>query len=133
MVSESVGVEGTARLILLYAFGLTAWSLAAPTFHVGGALTFLAAAALGGRLIWLATKFARRPEDERGWLSLFLFSNLYLLLLKLRGSSLEHRPIINLGIMLVVVGIQFISTGLIAELMIFLKRQDGSFSERRGD
>ena len=81
MVSETVGVEGTARLILLYAFGLTAWSLAAPTFQVGGPLTFLAAAALGGRLIWLATKFARRPEDQRGWLSLFLFSNLYLLLL----------------------------------------------------
>jgi len=81
MVSETVGVEGTARLILLYAFGLTAWSLAAPTFRVGGPLTFLAAAALGGRLIWLATKFARRPEDQRGWLSLFLFSNLYLLLL----------------------------------------------------
>ena len=81
MVSETVGVEGTARLILLYAFGLTAWSLAAPTFHVGGPLTFLAAAALGGRLIWLATKFARQPEDQRGWLSLFLFSNLYLLLL----------------------------------------------------
>src|SRR5262249_8700917 len=81
MVSETVGVEGTARLILLYAFGLTASSLAVPTFHVGGPLTFLAAAALGGRLIWLATKFARRPEDQRGWLSLFLFSNLYLLLL----------------------------------------------------
>jgi len=81
MVSETVGVEGTARLILLYAFGLTAWSLAAPTFHVGGPITFLAAAGLGGRLIWLATKFARRPEDQRGWLSLFLFSNLYLLLL----------------------------------------------------
>jgi len=74
-------VEGTARLILLYALGLTGWSLAAPTFHVGGPLTLLAAAALGGRLIWLATKFARRPEDQRGWLSLFLFSNLYLLLL----------------------------------------------------
>ncbi len=81
MVSETVGVEGTARLILLYAFGLTAWSLAAPTFRVGGPLTFLAAAGLGARLIWLATKFARRPEDQRGWLSLFLFSNLYLLLL----------------------------------------------------
>ena len=81
MVSETVGIEGTARLILLYAFGLTAWSLAAPTFHVGGPLTFLAAAGLGARLIWLATKFARRPEDQRGWLSLFLFSNLYLLLL----------------------------------------------------
>jgi heme o synthase len=81
MVSATVGVEGTARLILLYAFGLTAWSLAAPTFGVGGPAALLAAAALGARLIWLGTKFARHPEDQRGWLSLFLFSNLYLLLL----------------------------------------------------
>ena len=81
MVSETVGIEGTARLILLYAFGLTAWSLAAPTFGVGGPITLVAAAILGGRLIWLATKFAGHPEDQRGWLSLFLFSNFYLLLL----------------------------------------------------
>ena len=81
MVSETVGVEGAARLILLYAFGLTGWSLAAPTFGVGGPVALVAAAALGWRLIWLATKFARQPDDQRGWLSLFLFSNLYLLVL----------------------------------------------------
>ncbi len=81
MVSESVGIDGTARLILLYSLGLTAWSLAAPTFGVGGPVALMAAAALGWRLIWLAAKFARRPEDPRGWLSLFLFSNFYLLLL----------------------------------------------------
>ena len=81
MVSDVVGVEGTARLILLYASGLTAWSLAAPTFGVGGPLTFVLAALLGGRLMWLAVKFAREPHDQRGWLSLFLFSNFYLLLL----------------------------------------------------
>jgi protoheme IX farnesyltransferase len=81
MVSEVVGVEGTARLILLYASGLTAWSLAAPTFGVGGPATFLLAALLGGRLMWLAVKFAREPHDQRGWLKLFLFSNFYLLLL----------------------------------------------------
>lgn len=81
MVSETIGVEGTARLILLYALGLTAWSLAAPTFGVGGPAALVAAAALGARLIWLANTFARRPEDQRGWLSLFLFSNFYLLLL----------------------------------------------------
>jgi len=81
MVSETVGVEGTARLILLYALGLTGWSLAAPTFGVGGPVALAAAAALGARLIWLANKFARRPDDQRGWLSLFLFSNFYLLLL----------------------------------------------------
>ncbi|HTY81051.1 MAG TPA: heme o synthase [Candidatus Bathyarchaeia archaeon] len=81
MVSDVVGVEGTARLILLYASGLTAWSLAAPTFGVGGPLAFVLAALLGGRLMWLAGKFAREPHDQRGWLSLFLFSNFYLLLL----------------------------------------------------
>lgn len=81
MVSDVVGVEGTARLILLYASGLTAWSLAAPTFGVGGPLSFVLAALLGGRLMWLAAKFAREPHDQRGWLSLFLFSNFYLLLL----------------------------------------------------
>lgn len=42
-------------------------------------MALVAAAALGWRLIWLATKFARQPDDQRGWLSLFLFSNLYLL------------------------------------------------------
>jgi protoheme IX farnesyltransferase len=81
MVSEVVGVDGTARLILLYASGLTAWSLAAPTFGVGGPGTFVIAALLGGRLMWLAVKFAREPHDQRGWLKLFLFSNFYLLLL----------------------------------------------------
>jgi protoheme IX farnesyltransferase len=81
MVSDVVGVEGTARLILLYASGLTAWSLAAPTFGVGGPVSFVLAALLGGRLMWLAIKFAREPHDQRGWLSLFLFSNFYLLLL----------------------------------------------------
>jgi len=81
MVAEAVGVEGTARLILVYAFGLTGLSLAAPTFGLGGAVSLAAAAVLGWRLIWLATKFARHPEDPRGWLSLFLFSNFYLLIL----------------------------------------------------
>src|SRR5262249_21564878 len=81
MVSEAVGVEGTARLILLYALGLTGLSLAAPTFGVGGAGSFVGAALLGWRRIHLPTKFARRPEYQRGWLALFLFSNLHLLLL----------------------------------------------------
>jgi protoheme IX farnesyltransferase len=81
MVSEAVGVDGTARLILVYAFGLTALSLAAPTFGLGGPVSLVAAALLGFRLIRLATRFARHPEDQRGWLALFLFSNVYLLLL----------------------------------------------------
>ena len=81
MVSEAVGVAGTARLIVVYAFGLTGLSLAAPTFGLGGPVSLAAAALLGWRLIWLATRFAQRPDDQRGWLALFLFSNVYLLLL----------------------------------------------------
>lgn len=81
MVSEAVGVDGTARLILVYALSLTALSLAAPSFGLGGPVSFVAAALLGYRLLRLAARFAREPHDERGWLSLFLFSNLYLLLL----------------------------------------------------
>jgi heme o synthase len=81
MVSEAVGVEGTARLILLYSLALTALSLAAPTFGLGGPVSFAAAAVLGYRLVRLSARFARQPHDQRGWLSLFLFSNLYLLLL----------------------------------------------------
>jgi protoheme IX farnesyltransferase len=96
MVSESVGIEGTARLILLYAFGLTAVALAAPTFGVGGPAALIAAAALGARLIWLAGKFVRQPDDQRGWLSLFLFSNFYLLLLFLVmvGERLVRRALL---------------------------------------
>ena len=81
MVSDVVGVEGTARLILLYASGLTAWSLAAPTFGAGGPFSFALAALFGGRLMWLALKVAREPHVQRGWLSLFIFSYVYLLLL----------------------------------------------------
>jgi protoheme IX farnesyltransferase len=81
MVSEAVGIDGTARLILLYALGLTGLSVAAPSFGLGGLASLVAISLLGWRLLWLASTFARRPEDQRGWLSLFLFSNVYLLLL----------------------------------------------------
>ncbi len=81
MVSEAVGVDGTARLILVYAFGLTGLTLAAPTFGIGGPVSLVAAALLGWRLIWLAARFARQPDDQRGWLALFLFSNVHLLVL----------------------------------------------------
>jgi heme o synthase len=81
MVSEAVGVDGTARLIQVYALGLTGLALAAPTFGIGGPVSLVAAAVLGWRLVWSAAKFARQPDDPRGWLALFLFSNLYLLLL----------------------------------------------------
>ena len=81
MVSEAVGVEGTARLILLYAFGLTALSLAAPTFGLGGpvALRRRRRCSAGG---YLARREVRPPpEDQRGLALAVPVLNLYLLLL----------------------------------------------------
>jgi protoheme IX farnesyltransferase len=95
MVADAVGVEGTARLILVYALGLNALALAAPTFGLGGPVSFVVAALLGMRLVWLAAGFVREPEDSRAWLSLFLFSNLQLLVLfvVMVGERLVHHAL----------------------------------------
>ncbi|WP_457607196.1 glycosyltransferase family 2 protein [Nitratifractor sp.] len=44
--------------------------------------------------------------------------NLYLFILKLTGESIGQRPLLTLGVMLVLVGIQLITTGFIAELIM---------------
>jgi glycosyltransferase involved in cell wall biosynthesis len=42
---------------------------------------------------------------------------LYLAVLKLWGEAIGHRPLLTLGVLLVVVGIQFVSLGLLSELI----------------
>ncbi len=42
---------------------------------------------------------------------------LYLTVLKFWGEGIGHRPLLSLGVLLVVVGIQFISLGLLSELI----------------
>ncbi len=44
--------------------------------------------------------------------------NFYLLVLKLFGESIGNRPLMTLGIVLVIAGIQLITTGFIAELVM---------------
>jgi glycosyltransferase involved in cell wall biosynthesis len=41
----------------------------------------------------------------------------YLTVLKLSGEAIGHRPLLTLGVLLVVVGIQFLSLGLLSELV----------------
>ncbi len=43
--------------------------------------------------------------------------NLYMLLLKLMGHDISNRPLLTLGIVLVMTGVQLITTGFIAELI----------------
>ena len=38
-------------------------------------------------------------------------------MLKVTGEAIGHRPLLTLGVLLVVVGIQFLSLGLLSELI----------------
>ena len=43
--------------------------------------------------------------------------NFYMLILKLMGHDIGNRPLLTLGIVLVMTGVQLITTGFIAELI----------------
>jgi dolichol-phosphate mannosyltransferase len=42
---------------------------------------------------------------------------LYLTVIKIGGAAIGHRPLLTLGVLLVVVGIQLVSLGLLSELI----------------
>jgi len=44
--------------------------------------------------------------------------NFYMLILKLLGNDIGHRPLLTLGIVLVIAGIQLITTGFLSELIM---------------
>ena len=48
----------------------------------------------------------------------------YLSAVKLSGEPIGHRPLLTLGILLIVVGVQILATGLIAELVVHLGGRD---------
>ena len=55
---------------------------------------------------------------------------LYLTLLKLEGHAIGQRPLLTLGVLLVVVGIQLFSLGLLAELILAQHEQRTPEAER---
>lgn len=61
--------------------------------------------------------------------SIFLLLGLgvsaYLTVLKLQGQSIGGRPLLILGVLLILIGLQFIFTGLIAELLVRLSFRGG--------
>lgn len=76
------------------------------------------------------TKYLKRPMHLFGFFgfSSFLLGFticLYLSLLWLAGESIGHRPLLTLGVLLIILGIQFISTGLVAEMITFNQRERG--------
>jgi glycosyltransferase involved in cell wall biosynthesis len=68
-------------------------------------------------------KYLQRPMHFFGTIGLVTFGigvliNIYLLVLKLFGHDIWGKPLLMLGILLVLGGIQFITTGIIAELQM---------------
>lgn len=82
------------------------------------------------------TKYTRRPLHLFGpigliSLALGFVTNLYLAVLWFMHVPLNNRPLLLLGVLLMVVGLQILTTGLIAEMITFksFKRRD-SYSVR---
>jgi glycosyltransferase involved in cell wall biosynthesis len=68
-------------------------------------------------------KYFQRPIHLFGGIGLIAFLigfliNIYLLVLKLLGEDIWGRPLMILGIILVLGGVQFITTGIIAEIIV---------------
>jgi hypothetical protein len=76
-------------------------------------------------------KYFQRPIHLFGGLGLVAFLlggiiNVYLLVLKILGEDIWGRPILILGFMLILGGIQLITTGIIAEIIVrtYFESQD---------
>ncbi len=68
------------------------------------------------------TKYTRRPLHLYGMFGLLAsfvgaLILIYLTALKLQGHPMSQRPLLFLGILLMIVGIQFFTTGLVAEMI----------------
>lgn len=76
-------------------------------------------------------RFTRRPLHFFGWLGLislglgFLIDG-YLSVLWLMGQTIGHRPLLTLGTLLIIIGAQFFSLGLLGEMVSYsvLSRED---------
>lgn len=74
-------------------------------------------------LLLFNQKYLQKPIYLFGNLGIIIFSvgmliNLYLLISKMMGSEIGGRPLLILGILLVFVGIQFFTTGIIVDLLM---------------
>lgn len=82
------------------------------------------------------TRYTRRPLHLFGVIGLWsmmagLFINTYLAVSWLMGESLSNRPLLLLGVLLMLLGIQVLTTGLLGEMITFKGfRRSDSYSVR---
>ncbi len=77
------------------------------------------------------TRFTRRPLHFFGWMGLIslafgLVIDGYLSVIWLMGEPIGHRPLLTLGTLLIIIGAQFFTLGLLAEMVSYsiLSRED---------
>lgn len=68
-------------------------------------------------------RYLQKPMHFFGTLGLLLFFsgscvNLYLLVVKIMGQNIGQRPLLLLGVMITIAGLQLITTGFLAELVM---------------
>jgi glycosyltransferase involved in cell wall biosynthesis len=83
--------------------------------------------------VWFLGRYRSRPLHLFGALgAAFGLAGLaicgYLTVTKLLGAAIGHRPLLTLGVLLIVVGIQMLMTGLVAEMLTRMREEQG---ERR--
>jgi glycosyltransferase involved in cell wall biosynthesis len=75
--------------------------------------------------VYFIMRYERRPAHFFGGVgTLCSLSGVaictYLAVLWFQGEAIGHRPLLSLGILLIVVGVQFLATGLIGELLVHI-------------
>jgi glycosyltransferase involved in cell wall biosynthesis len=83
----------------------------------------------------MLTRYNRKPLHAFGIFGVILFSiglliELYLTVGWFFGRWIEYRPALLFGILLLIVGVQFVFFGLLAEMIAYSSRRDEDFSIR---
>lgn len=86
--------------------------------------------------VFFLLKYERKPSHLIGGFgALCLLAGLvvcgYLSTLWMMGAEIGHRPLLMLGVLLIVVGMQTLATGLIAELLVHLSGHQTPYLVRR--
>lgn len=82
--------------------------------------------------ILFSTRYIKRPMHFFGFFGAFAFFvgiivNGYLSYLWIIGEPLSNRPMLFLGILLIIVGVQFFSVGLLGEMLVHNSKSDKEY------
>ena len=84
-------------------------------------------AAQGDR--WRSLRGVCHPHDP-SFRSAGFLAGVYLTVIKIMGEAIGRRPLLTLSILLMVVGVQFVSFGLLGEMVANLRSEELSYPIR---